>query len=199
MMMITTTMKTSTLRSHFFSLSPISPPYLIPKSHSNLSRKTSQIILNTTQKPEESYNQFNPLNLQIPTYEDPFDNLSLNPFTELPLSNNNRPKIMVAAAGAIWVGLALFLIGVDGEKALALGPEGPLMEEFWDNMRRYALYALTVSTGVAYAVFQPIWELLRNPISAVLVLVILGGSFYIVSQVLSAMVGVSEFSYQYSY
>ncbi|KAE8652901.1 hypothetical protein Csa_022671, partial [Cucumis sativus] len=29
------------------------------------------------------------------------------------------------------------------EGALALGPEGPLVEEFWDNVRRYAIYALT--------------------------------------------------------
>ncbi|KAH0712225.1 hypothetical protein KY289_008184 [Solanum tuberosum] len=31
----------------------------------------------------------------------------------------------------------------DKNQALALGPEGPLMEEFWENMRRYGLYALT--------------------------------------------------------
>lgn len=93
----------------------------------------------------------------------------------------------------------MFLMGVGDEKALALGPEGPLMEEFWDNMRRYAIYALTVSTGVLYTVFQPIYELLKNPISAILVLTIIGGSIFIVSQVLSAMVGVSDFSYEYSY
>ncbi|KAE8651850.1 hypothetical protein Csa_006654, partial [Cucumis sativus] len=43
-------------------------------------------------------------------------------------------------------GWCLFLIGCNGEGALALGPEGPLVEEFWDNVRRYAIYALTVST-----------------------------------------------------
>ncbi|MFS7898128.1 hypothetical protein Hanom_Chr02g00150741 [Helianthus anomalus] len=65
--------------------------------------------------------------------------------------------------------------------ALAFGQEGPLMEDFWDNMRRYGLYALTVSSGVLYAVFQALYELLKNPISAILVLTILGGGFYIVS------------------
>ncbi|KAL9237019.1 hypothetical protein vseg_011610 [Gypsophila vaccaria] len=84
-------------------------------------------------------------------------------------------------------------------KAWALGPEGPLMEEFWENVRRYALYALTVSTGVLYSVFQPIYELLKNPISAVLVIVIIGGTFFIGSQILSAMVGLSDFDYQYAY
>ncbi|KAL2495492.1 hypothetical protein Fot_39249 [Forsythia ovata] len=91
--------------------------------------------------------------------------------------------------GTISVGLAVFLMGIDEQKALALGPGGPLMEDFWENMRRYGLYALTVSTGVLYSVFQPIVELLRNPISAILVLTIIGGSIFIVSQVVSAMVG----------
>ena len=101
--------------------------------------------------------------------------------------------------GVVSIGFVLFVIGVDDQKALALGPEGPLMEEFWDNMRRYGLYILTVSTGVAYTIFQPILELLKNPISAILILTILGGSFYIVSQVVSAMVGISDFNYEYSY
>ncbi|KAB1221687.1 hypothetical protein CJ030_MR2G006260 [Morella rubra] len=101
--------------------------------------------------------------------------------------------------GAVSFGLALFLIGLDDQKALALGPEGPLMEEFWENVRRYALYALTVSTGAIYTIFLPIFELLKNPISALLVLTILAGAIFIVSQVLSAMVGVSDFTYDYGY
>lgn len=88
----------------------------------------------------------------------------------------------------------------DRHVALALGPGGPLMEEeFWDNVRRYALYALTVSTGALYSVLEPILELLKNPISAILILLILGGSFFILSQVVSAMIGVTEFSYDYGY
>ena len=101
--------------------------------------------------------------------------------------------------GAVSIGFTLLLMGADVQKAVALGPEGPLMEEFWDNVRRYALYALTVSTGAIYTIFQPIVELLKNPISAILVLVIIGGSIYIVSQILSAMVGVSDFTYSYGY
>ncbi|KAM6601884.1 hypothetical protein CsatA_021493 [Cannabis sativa] len=101
--------------------------------------------------------------------------------------------------GAVSVGVLLFLMGLDDQKALALGPEGPLAEEFWDNVRRYALYALTVSTGALYTIFLPIFELLKNPISAILILAILGGGFYLVSQVVSAMVGVTDFSYDYSY
>ncbi|XP_010434835.1 PREDICTED: uncharacterized protein LOC104718734 [Camelina sativa] len=105
-----------------------------------------------------------------------------------------------AVVGGVSVGLMMALVlGMDAEKAMALGPEGPLMEEFWDNVRRYGLYALTVSTGALSAVFEPIFELLKNPISAVLIVIILGGSFYIVSQVVSAMIGVNEFAYDYSY
>ncbi|CAL5071850.1 unnamed protein product [Urochloa decumbens] len=81
--------------------------------------------------------------------------------------------------------------------ALALGPEGPLVEEFWDNMRRYALYVVTVSTGVAYTVLQPIVELLKNPITALLIVAVLAGSGFLVSQVLNAMVGNSDFIYRY--
>ncbi|KAI3740881.1 hypothetical protein L2E82_31356 [Cichorium intybus] len=102
--------------------------------------------------------------------------------------------------GAVSLGFMMLLMGSDDHQmALAFGPEGPLMEDFWDNMRRYGLYALTVSTGVLYAVFQPLYELLKNPISAILVLTILGGGFYIVTQVVSAMIGITEFSYDYNY
>ncbi|KAF2288834.1 hypothetical protein GH714_016395 [Hevea brasiliensis] len=73
--------------------------------------------------------------------------------------NGNSSRFVVV--GAVSVGFLLFLMGMDEQyKALALGPEGPLVEEFWDNVRRYALYALTV---------------------------------------LSAMVGVSDFTYDYGY
>lgn len=126
--------------------------------------------------------------LKIP---DPSDSKKI----EATPSGNSRFLII----GAVSVGVALFLIGCDGERALALGPEGPLVEEFWDNVRRYAIYALTVSTGAIYTILLPILELLKNPITAVLVLVIFGGAIFIISQVLSAMVGVTEFSYDYSY
>ncbi|KAK3218807.1 hypothetical protein Dsin_012777 [Dipteronia sinensis] len=102
--------------------------------------------------------------------------------------------------GAVSIGFVVLLMGfVDDQKALAFGPEGPMVEEFWENVRRYGLYALTVSTGALYTILLPIFELLKNPISALLLLVILGGSFFIISQVLSAMVGVTEFSYDYQY
>lgn len=104
---------------------------------------------------------------------------------------------MVFSAASL--GIALFLVGIEVPKALAFGPEGPLVEEFWDNMRRYGLYILTVSTGVIYTIFEPILELLKNPISAILIIIIFGGSIYLVSQVLSAMFGISEFAYEYGY
>ncbi|KAL0738177.1 hypothetical protein Bca4012_014387 [Brassica carinata] len=111
-----------------------------------------------------------------------------------------KKQLRQALVTGVSVGLMMALVmGMDAEKAMALGPEGPLMEEFWDNVRRYGLYALTVSTGALSAVFEPIFELLKNPISAVLIVIILGGSFYIVSQVVSAMVGVNEFAYDYGY
>lgn len=112
------------------------------------------------------------------------------------MSKENSRMVMVVGLS---VGMALLLMGFEDGKAMALGPEGPLMEDFWDNMRRYALYALTVSTGAIYALVEPIVELLKNPISAVLILLILGGGFFLVSQVVTAMVGLSDFSYDYNY
>lgn len=104
---------------------------------------------------------------------------------------------MVFGGFAVAVVMGMMMMMGD-EKALALGPEGPLVEEFWDNVRRYALYALTVSTGAVYTIAKPIFELLKNPISAILILAIMGGSLYLVSQILSAMVGVTDFSYDYA-
>ncbi|XP_010540844.1 PREDICTED: uncharacterized protein LOC104814483 [Tarenaya hassleriana] len=112
-------------------------------------------------------------------------------------SSDGYSRIFVMSG--LSMGLMLLLLSVDAEKAMAFGPEGPLVEEFWDNVRRYALYALTVSTGAIYAVVEPILDLLKSPISAILILIILGGSIYIFSQVLSAMVGVSDFAYDYGY
>ncbi|CAN1260108.1 hypothetical protein LINPERPRIM_LOCUS10327 [Linum perenne] len=128
-------------------------------------------------------------------------NLVLTHSSRKPLhqgSSTSRSRALETAAGAS-IGLLVFWMFVDehSSKALALGPL--MEEEFWDNVRRYALYALTVSTGALYTILVPIVELLKNPISAILVLVILFGGFYIVSQVVSAMVGLSDFSYSYSY
>ncbi|RZC04835.1 hypothetical protein D0Y65_019099 [Glycine soja] len=92
----------------------------------------------------------------------------------------------IVVMGAVCV-VGILAVVLSEEKALALGPEGPLVEEFWDNVRRYGLYALTVSTGALYTIFRPIAELLKNPISAIFILALFGGSIFIVSQVLSAM------------
>ncbi|XP_059438215.1 uncharacterized protein LOC132171030 [Corylus avellana] len=183
-------MKTIFLRSHLYLLrctnSSSHPRFLIPikttsylkisaKSHHHINKPLRLEIVprcqNTLKEEEES------LQLQVSP------------------QGNSRVVIL----GAVSLGLVLFLMGMDDQKALALGPEGPLMEEFWENVRRYGLYALTVSTGALYTIFQPIFELLKNPISAVLVLTILGGGIFIVSQVVSAMVGVTDFTYDYGY
>ncbi|KAL2612982.1 hypothetical protein R1flu_024674 [Riccia fluitans] len=65
-------------------------------------------------------------------------------------------------------------------RALALGPEGPLLEEFWDNMRRYGLYFLTVASGGIYSLVKPLVDALRNPLTAILVIVVVTGTVYLV-------------------
>ncbi|KAI0525227.1 hypothetical protein KFK09_004620 [Dendrobium nobile] len=48
--------------------------------------------------------------------------------------------------GGFSFAFALLLLGFDGQQeAMALGPEGPLVEEFWDNLRRYGLYFITIA------------------------------------------------------
>nr|GMC51452.1 Ycf33 family protein [Ipomoea batatas] len=174
-----------------------------PKSHQKHPRKEEpsfSAIQNLTDLPSVKtpllQTTFKKTHLQIIPKS---QKLSRNGVSLSETGSNDEKNSRILILGAVSIGVVMFLMGVGDEKALALGPEGPLMEEFWDNMRRYAIYALTVSTGVLYTVFQPIYELLKNPISAILVLTIIGGSIFIVSQVLSAMVGVSDFSYEYSY
>ncbi|MCO5594470.1 hypothetical protein L7F22_048500 [Adiantum nelumboides] len=82
--------------------------------------------------------------------------------------------------------------------ALALGPEGPLVEEFWDNVRRYGLYFLTVFTGGLYSLLQPIFSLLRNPLTAIFTIAFLSGTFYLLYLVLNTMLGITAFNYNYA-
>lgn len=171
---------------------PKPSPFLIPFKNKVVHAKYPQ-KMNTSRSHSVHVNSSNLPNQTVqPTNRE----VKINEESQKLLGKESSKFVIL---GAVTVGMAVFLMGFDDEKALAFGPEGPLVEEFWDNMRRYAIYALTVSTGVIYAVFQPILELLRNPISALLVVIIFGGGIFIVSQVLSAMVGVSEFNYDYSY
>ncbi|MCL7027012.1 hypothetical protein MKW94_014849 [Papaver nudicaule] len=159
--------------------------HLLPFRTNSLSNSSPQIPNLLTRKAAINKKLQNPVLLtKVPSKSTSSDENGLSRF---------------AIVGAVTLGLAILVVGIDDQKALALGPEGPLMEEFWDNMRRYSLYIVTVSTGVIYTIFQPILELLKNPVTAILIITILGGSFFIISQVLSAMVGVSEFVYDYGY
>lgn len=83
-------------------------------------------------------------------------------------------------------------------RALAMGPEGPLLEEFWDNMRRYGLYFLTVASGGIYSLLKPAIDALRNPVTAVLVVIVATGSIYLVGLTVSAMLGINEYQYEYA-
>ncbi|KAF8410853.1 hypothetical protein HHK36_003390 [Tetracentron sinense] len=191
-------MKTTLLKPQFY-FPTAKPPQLLPvrttsfQKHPSSPSLLSRTTIHTKQSlsyPSKTSHRNKSLILK-PTEKAPIT--SKQEF--LPVSSDGLSRFVIM--GAISFGFAMFLVGMEDQKALALGPEGPLMEEFWDNMRRYGLYILTVSTGVIYTISQPILELLKNPITAILVVIILGGSLYIVSQVVSAMVGVSEFSYEY--
>ena len=51
--------------------------------------------------------------------------------------------------------------------------------------------------GFAWALVQPIYELLRNPITAVLIIFVIAGSAVLTTQVINAMAGNSDFVYMY--
>lgn len=198
-------MKTLTMRSQLCRLSSntnlinstSTPSNFIPISHlirptHPPSKARANVLRQKLVSSSKSNHTSKPLVLQLkPKCQNP----AKKEYFQFSTHGNSRFLIV----GAVSAGLLLFLMGINDQKALAFGPEGPLVEEFWDNVRRYAIYALTVSTGALYTIFQPILELLKNPISAILILAVLGGGLFLVSQVLSAMVGVSDFSYDYGY
>eukprot|EP00898_Chlorokybus_atmophyticus_P001105 jgi/Chlat1/1996/Chrsp158S02296 len=78
--------------------------------------------------------------------------------------------------------------------ALAMAPEN---DAFWDNVRRYVAYFFTVASGSAYGLVKPIADLMKKPTTAVLTVIVLGGTGYLLSQALSAMLGLGNFEYQY--
>ncbi|GFP80496.1 hypothetical protein PHJA_000193000 [Phtheirospermum japonicum] len=192
-------MNTVKLQLHFnyanISNLSINAPLIIPiRPEAKLTHPSSSNVVRSKTKTKNTIHIDYPL---LQEFKSPISKRFPNVDQLAVISSKEHSRMVIV--GAMSLGLALFLMGFDDHKALAFGPEGPLMEEFWDNMRRYALYALTVSTGAIYTLLQPIVELLKNPISAVLILVIIGGSFFVVSQVVTAMVGLSDFSYDYSY
>ncbi|KAJ7256885.1 hypothetical protein O6H91_Y413900 [Diphasiastrum complanatum] len=65
-------------------------------------------------------------------------------------------------------------------------------------MRRYGLYFITVATGGIYSLVKPLADLLKSPVTAVLLVVVLSGSFYLLYLTLSTMLGIIDFDYEYS-
>ncbi|CAI7733864.1 unnamed protein product [Closterium sp. NIES-53] len=80
-------------------------------------------------------------------------------------------------------------LGLGSATTLAFIPTGPLMSEFWDNVGRFVIYFFTVFTGGLYSLVKPIVDLFKKPTTAILVVLVLGGGFYITYLTLSAMLG----------
>jgi hypothetical protein len=95
-------------------------------------------------------------------------------------------------------GLVFALVCLPDERALALGPGGPLMEEFWDNVRRYGFYFFTVVSGGLYSLTKPLLDLLKNPSTQILVLIAVIGTFYLMYLTVSTMLGLNDFVYEYA-
>ncbi|KAL5987943.1 hypothetical protein ACLOJK_035704 [Asimina triloba] len=183
------------------------PPrqYLLPTSTSSFTElpakpPKAKLTIHTKKFAKIPSKQTYPINPITHSIEKPLPPPPPPPNEDLPAADGSDKLSRMVVLGAASLGVALVLVGMDGgPEALALGPNGPMMEDFWDNMRRYGLYVLTVGTGAIYTIFQPIVELLKRPLSAILIIAISVGSFYILTQVLNAMVGISEFPYDYGY
>jgi len=65
-------------------------------------------------------------------------------------------------------------------------------EDFWANVLRYISYFFSVLLGTAYVAIKPVFELLKRPTTAILV--IIGGAalYFFVSTTVGAMLGMNE-------
>ena len=115
-------------------------------------------------------------------------------------ANRALTKVVTAPARELALGslvFALVCLALDAP-ALALGPGGPVMEEFWDNVRRYGFYFITVVSGGLYSLTKPLLDLLKDPSTQILVLIVTIGTIYLVYLTVSTMLGLNEFVYQYA-
>ena len=114
-------------------------------------------------------------------------------------ANTNLGDLLEEKFRALAIGCLVFaLVCLPDASALALGPGGPLMEEFWDNVRRYGLYFFTVVSGGLYSLAKPLLDLLKEPSTQFLVAIAVAGTFYLIYLTVSTMLGLTEFDYQYS-
>ena len=67
-----------------------------------------------------------------------------------------------------------------------------LQEDFWQNLGRYGRYFITVLLGTAYTSVKPVGRLLRNPVTAGLVIAVAVGLYFFVSNTLNGMLGVNQ-------
>lgn len=115
-------------------------------------------------------------------------------------ANRALTRVVTAPVRELALGslvFALVCLALDAP-ALALGPGGPVMEEFWDNVRRYVFYFLTVVSGGLYSLAKPLLDLLKDPSTQILVLIVTIGTIYLVYLTVSTMLGLNEFVYQYA-
>ncbi len=65
------------------------------------------------------------------------------------------------------------------------------MQEFWENLGRYGRYFITVTLGIFIALFQRLEPLLKNPKSAIALVLLILGIFTFMALTLRAMLGLS--------
>ena len=86
----------------------------------------------------------------------------------------------------------------------ALPPPAPLFDvsaetPIWENIVRYGQYFFSVMLGTGYVMLKPFAQLLKQPVTAVLLIGSVVGLFYFVKTTVNAMLGVDDlFQYEAS-
>jgi hypothetical protein len=128
------------------------------------------------------------------------ENVYVYAISELFVSaNGNLVDLLKVYFRELAIGSLVFtLVCLPDANAHALGPGGPLMEEFWDNVRRYGFYFFTVVSGGLYSLAKPLVDLLKEPSTQFLVAIAVAGTFYLIYLTVSTMLGLTDFDYQYT-
>jgi membrane protein insertase Oxa1/YidC/SpoIIIJ len=66
-----------------------------------------------------------------------------------------------------------------------------MFDGFWANVFRYPRYLITIILGIALNTFEPLFPLLKRPLTLIALLGLLGASLAFVTFTLRAMLGLT--------
>ncbi|MBW4641807.1 MAG: DUF751 family protein [Goleter apudmare HA4340-LM2] len=66
-----------------------------------------------------------------------------------------------------------------------------MFDGFWDNVFRYPRYLITIILGIFLNTFEPLFPLLKRPVTLIAILGLFVGSLAFITFTLRAMLGLS--------